>query len=72
MFAVSNHYGGIGGGHYTAYAKNTMFNTWYDFNDSIVKEFKGNPITDAAYVLFYRKRKQWYEYISIMYILTYI
>lgn len=58
MFAVSNHYGGIGGGHYTAYAKNTMFNTWYDFNDSIVKEFKGNPITDAAYVLFYRKRKQ--------------
>jgi ubiquitin carboxyl-terminal hydrolase 4/11/15 len=34
LFAVSNHYGGMGGGHYTAYAKNPMFNTWFDFNDS--------------------------------------
>jgi ubiquitin carboxyl-terminal hydrolase 4/11/15 len=24
LFAVSNHYGGMGGGHYTAYAKNWM------------------------------------------------
>lgn len=22
LFAISNHYGGLGGGHYTAYAKN--------------------------------------------------
>lgn len=29
LFAVSNHYGGIGGGHYTAYAKNPIFDEWY-------------------------------------------
>ncbi|CAD8046029.1 unnamed protein product [Paramecium sonneborni] len=57
LFAVSNHYGGMGGGHYTAYAKNPMYNTWFDFNDSQVKELKSNPVTDAAYVLFYRRRK---------------
>jgi len=22
LYAISNHYGGLGGGHYTAYAKN--------------------------------------------------
>ncbi|CAD8146174.1 unnamed protein product [Paramecium pentaurelia] len=57
LFAVSNHYGGMGGGHYTAYAKNPMYNAWFDFNDSQVKELRSNPVTDAAYVLFYRRRK---------------
>jgi ubiquitin carboxyl-terminal hydrolase 4/11/15 len=32
LFAVDNHYGGIGGGHYTAYAKNFYDNEWYDYN----------------------------------------
>jgi len=31
LFAVSNHYGQLLGGHYTAYAKNG--DTWYRFND---------------------------------------
>ncbi|CAD8044127.1 unnamed protein product [Paramecium primaurelia] len=57
LFAVSNHYGGMGGGHYTAYAKNPMYNAWFDFNDSQVKELRSSPVTDAAYVLFYRRRK---------------
>lgn len=54
LFAVSNHYGGLGSGHYTAYAKNN--NIWYDFNDSSVRELRQSPVTDAAYVLFYRQR----------------
>lgn len=32
LFAVDNHYGGLGGGHYTAYAKNFLDGKWYDFN----------------------------------------
>lgn len=29
LFAVDNHYGGLGGGHYTAFAKNWVDNKWY-------------------------------------------
>ena len=34
LFAVDNHYGGLGGGHYTAYASNFMEEnqTWYEYN----------------------------------------
>ena len=32
LFAVDNHYGGLGGGHYTAFARNFMDETWYEFN----------------------------------------
>jgi ubiquitin C-terminal hydrolase len=34
MFAVSNHFGGMGGGYYTAYAKQTDDGRWYCFDDS--------------------------------------
>uniref|UniRef100_A0A673I0D6 Ubiquitin carboxyl-terminal hydrolase n=1 Tax=Sinocyclocheilus rhinocerous TaxID=307959 RepID=A0A673I0D6_9TELE len=36
LIAVSNHYGGMGGGHYTAYSKNKMDGKWYYFDDSSV------------------------------------
>ena len=32
LFAVDNHYGGLGGGHYTAMAKNFNDQQWYDYN----------------------------------------
>ena len=32
LFAVDNHYGGLGGGHYTAYAQNFMDKQWYEYN----------------------------------------
>ncbi|KAF2686306.1 cysteine proteinase [Lentithecium fluviatile CBS 122367] len=32
LFAVDNHYGGLGGGHYTAYAKNFFDQEWYEYN----------------------------------------
>ena len=32
LFAVDNHYGGLGGGHYTAMAKNFNDGQWYDYN----------------------------------------
>ncbi|RYQ91432.1 hypothetical protein Ahy_B09g097304 isoform B [Arachis hypogaea] len=56
LYAISNHYGGLGGGHYTAYAKLIDDNKWYHFDDSHV-----SPVTEAeikssaAYVLFYQR-----------------
>jgi len=57
LFAVDNHYGGLGGGHYTAYAQNFFDKEWYEYNDSSVSS--ANPsgvVTKAAYLLFYRRR----------------
>ena len=58
LFAVSQHYGGMGGGHYTAICKNIDGN-WYEYDDSSCNRTRAkNAITNAAYVLFYR-RKGW-------------
>ncbi|KAH0879144.1 hypothetical protein HID58_066538 [Brassica napus] len=58
LYAVSNHYGGMGGGHYTAYAKLMDENKWYDFDDSRVSPVDESEIkTSAAYVLFYQRVK---------------
>ncbi|KAJ9369323.1 hypothetical protein DTO282E5_5985 [Paecilomyces variotii] len=58
LFAVDNHYGGLGGGHYTAFAKNFMTNEWNEYNDSHVSKpiDPQKVITSAAYLLFYRRR----------------
>lgn len=55
-YAVSNHYGGLGGGHYTAYAKNN--GQWCYFDDSRVTEVTDEKevVSEAAYVLYYRRR----------------
>ena len=55
LYAVINHEGGLGGGHYTAYAKNN--GKWYDYNDSSVKGLAENKVVGSgAYILFYRRR----------------
>ena len=36
LFAVDNHYGGLGGGHYTAFAKNFIDGEWYEYNGKLV------------------------------------
>ena len=54
LVAVSNHMGGLGGGHYTAYAKRG--DQWYNCNDSSVHAVKAEAVrTSQAYVLFYRR-----------------
>ncbi|KAJ8451081.1 hypothetical protein Cgig2_026890 [Carnegiea gigantea] len=58
LYAISNHYGGLGGGHYTAYAKLIDEERWYHFDDSHVSSVSESEIrTSAAYVLFYRRVK---------------
>ena len=36
LFAVDNHYGGLGGGHYTAFAQNFIDKSWYEYNGKLV------------------------------------
>ncbi|QLL31292.1 hypothetical protein HG536_0B01550 [Torulaspora globosa] len=55
LIAVDNHYGGIGGGHYTAYVKQN--DKWYYFDDSRVTETDPqHSIAGSAYLLFYLRR----------------
>ncbi len=64
LYAVSNHYGSLAFGHYTAFCKNN--GVWYDFNDSSVNECSSSDsvVTGAAYVLYY-KRKDFFPEGSI-------
>lgn len=55
LFAVSCHSGGLGCGHYTAFAKHGA--QWHSFNDSVVSPVSETDVKGPeAYVLFYRRR----------------
>ncbi|WAQ91555.1 hypothetical protein PtA15_14A439 [Puccinia triticina] len=58
LFAVDNHFGGLGGGHYTAFAKNEEDGKWHNYDDSHVTEVSSpeKVKSSAAYLLFYRRR----------------
>ncbi|KAL6068112.1 Ubiquitin carboxyl-terminal hydrolase 11 [Balamuthia mandrillaris] len=61
LYAVSNHMGGLGSGHYTALAKNMLKGEWYKLNDSSAHKIEGNLLhkelcTSDAYLLFYKRR----------------
>merc|ERR1719411_1937807 len=57
LISVSNHYGGMGGGHYTAYGKSKIDNNWYYYDDSNVTQTNEEAVcTKAADVLFYQRR----------------
>jgi ubiquitin carboxyl-terminal hydrolase 4/11/15 len=45
LFAVDNHYGGLGGGHYTATAQNFFDKQWYDYNGKYCQ-----PISHPSFV----------------------
>ncbi|XP_044498409.1 ubiquitin carboxyl-terminal hydrolase 8-like isoform X3 [Mangifera indica] len=55
LYAISNHYGGMGGGHYTAFV-DLGHKRWFEFDDDKVYPVSEERIkTSAAYVLFYRR-----------------
>lgn len=65
-FAVSNHFGGVGGGHYTAFGKNCFNGQWYDFDDSHASPVsESKVVTSAAYSLFYRLRNHVADFRNI-------
>ncbi|EDO29817.1 predicted protein, partial [Nematostella vectensis] len=54
LYGVSNHYGTMHGGHYTAFCKNAHNQRWFKFDDQVVTEMSANDIvSSAAYLLFY-------------------
>ena len=58
LYAISNHFGSLSGGHYTAYAQNCVSKRWHEFDDTNVsKASEFDLVGKAAYVLFYRKRQ---------------
>uniref|UniRef100_A0A8C3EA50 Ubiquitin carboxyl-terminal hydrolase 8 n=1 Tax=Corvus moneduloides TaxID=1196302 RepID=A0A8C3EA50_CORMO len=55
----SNHYGGLDGGHYTAYCKNASKQRWFKFDDHEVSEISASSVkSSAAYILFYTSYEQ--------------
>ncbi|KAJ0099669.1 hypothetical protein Patl1_21108 [Pistacia atlantica] len=58
LYALTNHYGGMGSGHYTAHIKLLDENRWYNFDDSHISPINEEDVKSAAaYVLFYRRVK---------------
>jgi ubiquitin C-terminal hydrolase len=56
LIAVSNHMGGLGGGHYTAHAINSYDRSWHTFDDGWVSNIDENRvISSSAYVLIYQR-----------------
>jgi ubiquitin carboxyl-terminal hydrolase 4/11/15 len=67
LYAVSNHYGSLNGGHYTAFCQNPIARKWFEFDDTHVTkvspknnldEIERAVVGKAAYVLFYRLRRE--------------
>ncbi|KAF8552392.1 UCH-domain-containing protein [Imleria badia] len=57
LYAVDEHLGGLGGGHYRAYALNHVNEQWYHFDDSYVTKSEAYQAVNAnAYLLFYKRR----------------
>ena len=58
LYAVSNHYGSLNGGHYTATCKSALHGNWYYFDDSRVNPASESQIVSpAGYLLWYRRRE---------------
>ncbi|KAJ3244588.1 Ubiquitin carboxyl-terminal hydrolase 21 [Chytriomyces hyalinus] len=61
LFGISNHMGGLGGGHYISHTKNWDTGLWYEKNDSIVTQVDEGRIENglgrSSYVLFFQKSR---------------
>jgi len=54
LYAVSNHFGSLEGGHYTAYCSSDVLKKWYKFDDQDVSVMDAaDVVTPAAYILFF-------------------
>jgi len=54
LYAVSNHYGTMEGGHYTAYCRNPNKHKWFKFDDHEVYDMSMSDVkSSAGFILFY-------------------
>ncbi|KAK7113963.1 ubiquitin carboxyl-terminal hydrolase 8-like isoform X2 [Littorina saxatilis] len=54
LYGLSNHYGTMEGGHYTAFCRNPCNSKWHKFDDHEVYEMSKSDVkTSAAFVLYY-------------------
>lgn len=59
LYAVSNHYGTMEGGHYTAFCKSPSNNHWYKYDDHECYEIPRSDVkSSAAYILYYTSIRQ--------------
>jgi len=61
LYAVTQQYGLLNGGHYTACCKKSSNNNWYEYDDSNVTyiekdKLESELINPSAYILFYKKK----------------
>ncbi|TPX77781.1 hypothetical protein CcCBS67573_g00939 [Chytriomyces confervae] len=57
LYAVSNHAGTLGNGHYTATVHNSSKKAWYNFSDTRVGVCDVNELkTNSAYILYYVRK----------------
>lgn len=56
LMSISNHIGGLGGGHYYSYVLNSIDKNWYEMNDINITKISVESIkTRNSYCLFYKK-----------------
>lgn len=57
LYAISNHYGSMESGHYTAYCKNMQYKKWFKYDDLSVSPLDASDVcSSAAYILFYTNK----------------
>jgi len=62
LSGVICHHGTAGGGHYTCYCYHPLTDSWYEFDDSLVRQVDSQTVLNSeAYVLFYRKESKGIE-----------
>uniref|UniRef100_A0A1I8PUB0 ubiquitinyl hydrolase 1 n=1 Tax=Stomoxys calcitrans TaxID=35570 RepID=A0A1I8PUB0_STOCA len=57
LYAISNHMGSTGGGHYVAICKHPVSKKWHEFNDNLVSDSLSDHhlVSSSAYILFYER-----------------
>lgn len=57
LYAVTNHFGSLEGGHYTSYCRDAHRQQWYHFDDTKITAVDEQSVRSKnAYILFYIRR----------------